>query len=169
MRGYPNGTAWAIAPRLSEIVSPELAVFNCPLVFGPNLRTGEMAWSRASYQFMQTVPYRGEPKYQGKIVVLINEDAVSQAEHTCLFLEQVADVTFIGSPTMGANGDVTNFGIPGGIRLSFSGQGVRHADGRQLQRLGIQPDIPCKPTIAGIRAGKDEVLERAIEFVQEGK
>lgn len=118
---------------------------------------------------MQTVPYRDEPKYQGKIVVLINEDAVSQAEHTCLFLEQVADVTFIGSPTMGANGDVTNFAIPGGIRLSFSGQGVRHADGRQLQRLGIQPDIPCKPTIAGIREGRDEVLERAIEFVQKGK
>lgn len=169
MRGYPNGTAWAIAPRLSQVVSPKLAIFNCPLVFGPNLTTGDMAWSSADYQFMQSVPYRDEPKYEGKIVVLINEDAISQAEHTCLFLEQVADVTFIGSPTMGANGDVTNFIIPGGLRLTFSGQGVRHADGRQLQRLGIQPDIPCQPSIAGIREGKDEVLERAITFLQENK
>lgn len=169
MRGYPNGTAWAIAPRLSEIMSPELAVFNCPLVFGPNLQTGDVAWSKAGYQFMQTVPFREGPKYDGQIVVLINEDAVSQAEHTCLFLEQVADVTFIGSPTMGANGDVTNFIIPGGLRLSFSGQGVRHADGRQLQRMGIQPDIPCQPTVAGIRQGKDEILERAITYLKTKK
>ena len=34
-------------------------------------------------------------------------------------------------------------------------------DGRQLQRVGLQPDIVIAPTLAGIRAGKDEVLDRA--------
>jgi C-terminal processing protease CtpA/Prc len=76
---------------------------------------------------------------------------------------------FIGTPTAGANGDVTNFPVPGGFRVSFSGHDVRHADDRQLQRVGIQPHVRVAPTIAGIRGGRDEVLERALEYVKTGK
>jgi hypothetical protein len=36
---------------------------------------------------------------------------------------------------------------------------------RQLQQIGLQPKIPVKPTIKGIRAGKDEVLEAAIKYL----
>ena|SRR5450755_1846513 len=50
---------------------------------------------------------------------------------------------FIGSPPQGSNGDVTNLSVPGGIYVRFSGQGVWHADGRQLQRLGLQPAYSC--------------------------
>jgi C-terminal processing protease CtpA/Prc len=46
---------------------------------------------------------------------------------------------------------------------------VRHADGRRLQRVGIFPDIEIRPTIEGIRSGKDEILERAVELIQKGK
>jgi len=59
--------------------------------------------------------------------------------------------------------------MPGGIAVRFSGADVRHADGRQLQRVGIQPDIRVEPTIAGIAAGKDELLEAAIKFLNEKK
>jgi len=72
---------------------------------------------------------------------------------------------FIGSRTAGANGDVTRLTVPGGITISFSGQEIRHADGRPLQRVGLIPDLEVKPTITGIRAGRDEVLERALEYV----
>ena len=51
--------------------------------------------------------------------------------------------------------------------MYFSGQGVWHADGRPLQRLGLQPDVEVHPTLAGIRAGKDEVLDKAVEFLQQ--
>jgi C-terminal processing protease CtpA/Prc len=44
---------------------------------------------------------------------------------------------------------------------------VRHADHRQLQRIGLQPDVPVRPTLAGIRAGRDEVLERALQVLRE--
>jgi hypothetical protein len=49
--------------------------------------------------------------------------------------------------------------------LSFSGQGVWHVDNRQLQRVGLQPHVLVRPTIKGKRAGKDEVLEKAIEWI----
>ena len=45
------------------------------------------------------------------------------------------------------------------------GQSVRHLDGKQLQRIELEPDIEVKPTLAGIRKGKDEVLEKAVEFL----
>ena len=75
-------------------------------------------------------------------------------------------MTFIGTPTNGANGNVTNMVLPGNLFVSFTGQEVRHADGRRLQRVGVQPDITVKTTIAGIRAGRDEVLEAAIEYLR---
>lgn len=102
---------------------------------------------------------------KGKTVMLIDERTQSQAEHTGLFFEAANGTEFIGSPTAGANGDVTNFMIPGNISLGFSGHDVRHADGRQLQQLGLQPKILVKPTIKGIRAGRDEVLEAAVKYL----
>jgi C-terminal processing protease CtpA/Prc len=75
-------------------------------------------------------------------------------------------VTFVGTPTNGANGDVTFMVLPGNLAVSFTGHNVRHADGRQLQRVGIQPTVRAAPTIAGIAAGRDEVLEAAVGHLQ---
>lgn len=86
-----------------------------------------------------------------------------------MFLEATADAKFIGSPTTGANGDVTVTVLPGDITVSFTGQSVRHADGRQLQRVGIQPDIRVDQTIKGVREGRDEILQRAIVYLKTGQ
>jgi C-terminal processing protease CtpA/Prc len=115
---------------------------------------------------VQYIPDSSAEKYRGRTVMLIDERAMSQAEHMGLFLKAANGTTFIGTPTAGANGDVARFTIPGGITISFSGHDIRHPDGRQLQRAGLQPDIEARPTIAGIRSGRDEVLERALEYLR---
>lgn len=166
MRGYPNGTAWAIAPRLTERRSVDAARFQRPVAMSPDGEGEDLTTFTATESFIQTTPKTDKRIYKGKTVMLIDERTISQAEHTGLFFESANGTKFIGSHTAGANGDVTNFSVPGGIRIGFTGQSVRHADGRQLQRIGLVPDIEVKPTIAGVRAGKDEVLEKAIEFVK---
>jgi C-terminal processing protease CtpA/Prc len=141
LRGYPHGTAWHVAPRLTK--RPVVAArFRRPQVSGMM-----QGW----YGFDQWTPTTTRWRYTGHVVVLINEAAISQAEHTCLFLEAATKVIFVGSATNGANGDVTRVALPGGISVRFSGHDVRHADGRQLQRVDIQPDIEVYPTIAGLR------------------
>lgn len=160
MRGYPNGTAWAIAPRVNTRGATHGAQFLQPLV------TGDDGGTDRRIRFLQPLPPSEEPLYRGEVVALIDDRAISQAEHTCLFLDAAAGATFVGSPTHGANGDVTMLRLPGGLRMSFTGQEVRHVDGRQLQRIGIQPDVPVRPTLAGIRAGRDEVLARALEWLR---
>ena len=101
--------------------------------------------------------------------MLINEVPQSAGEHIGIGLKAFCDATFVGSPTAGANGLMTDFNIPGNINLWFSGQAVMHPDGKPLQRVGLQPDIFVKPTIKGIQAGKDEVLDRAVKYLQTGK
>lgn len=49
----------------------------------------------------------------------------------------------------------------------ISGNAVYYPDGRETQRIGIVPDIEAKPTIKGIREGRDEPLEKAIEIINQ--
>lgn len=165
MRGYPNGTAWELAPRLTEKKNVTAARFRRPFQSATNLGVEDFGGEIPDYSFDQKLPPAKGVVYKGKVVMLINHDAISQAEHTCMFFESATDVTFIGNPTNGANGDVTNLVLPGAIYVSFSGHDVRHADGRQLQRVGIEPHIRVEPTIGGIRDGRDEILEAALKFL----
>jgi C-terminal processing protease CtpA/Prc len=165
-RGYPQGTAWQIAPRLTEKTDVVAARFQRRDPMSPDLPNGEISSSQDVETFLQRLPRADKSRYHGKTVMLIDERTISQAEHTGLFFEAANGTKFIGSPTQGANGDVTNLSVPGGIYVRFSGQGVWHADGRQLQRLGLQPAVVVRPTLAGIRAGKDEVLQAAIEYLE---
>lgn len=160
-RGYPLGTAWAIAPRLNVHGNGVTAAkFKRLIVSSP-----DTARTR-TYEFDQPIPsVPSAVKYTGRTVMLVDERTISQAEHTGLFFESANGTEFIGSPSMGANGDVTNFFIPGNIGITFTGHDVRHADGRQLQRVGLVPQVAASPTIAGIRAGRDEVLETALRYV----
>lgn len=160
-RGYPLGTAWSIAPRLNKHPDPTIAArFRRLVVSSPDTaRTTD-------YHFVQPIPWaENAAKFTGPTVMLIDERTVSQAEHTGLFFEAANGTTFIGSPTMGANGDVTILALPGDLTMRFTGHDVRHADGRQLQRVGLQPQVVVTPTIAGVRAGRDEVLEAASRYV----
>ena len=167
MRGYPNGTAWSIAPRLTDKGNVVAALFSRPLLEATSLTDSELAGT-PNYSFSQRLPDGPGDVYGGKVVVLINEDAISQAEHSCMMFEAATDVTFIGTPTAGANGDITYMVLPGNLTVSFSGHDVRHADGRQLQRVGIQPTIKVTPTIRGLIDGRDEILEAAVQFLQKG-
>jgi C-terminal processing protease CtpA/Prc len=165
MRGYPQGTAWSIVPRLSEKTSPVAAQFRRNLLSAEGVEGNNIN----SFLFEQRIPATGKPRYRGKTVMLIDERAISQSEHSGLFYKAANGTVFVGSLTTGANGDVTYFYAPGGIRINFSGHDVRWPDGRQLQRVGLIPDIEVRPTIEGIRTGRDEVLERAIAYVQNGR
>lgn len=168
MRGYPKGTAWSIAPRINVKRAKIGARFRRPLWTGFDLLDGDVAGS-ASYAFEQPLPPATGELYRGRTVMLIDGRAISQSEHSGLFFEAAADTVFIGTPTAGANGDVTRLTLPGGIEVSFTGHDVRHADGRQLQRVGLQPRIRAAPTLAGLRAGRDEVLDRAIQYLTTGE
>ncbi len=159
-RGYPKGTAFKLGPMLDVKHPRGLAQFFEPLVTASSDMTGQTLF------FLQTLPPARSSVYSQPTVMLIDDQAMSQSEHSGLIFEAYAGTTFIGSPTAGANGDVTSAMLPGGIKFNFTGHDVRHADGRQLQRIGLVPDVLVRPTISGIRAGRDEVLEAATAYLK---
>ncbi len=103
--------------------------------------------------------------YKGKVVILINEKTQSSAEYTTMAFRVAPKATVIGSITAGADGNVSEFYLPGGIRTMISGIGVYYPNGKETQRVGIVPDIEIKPTIKSIKENKDEVLEKAIDII----
>ncbi len=71
----------------------------------------------------------------------------------------------VGSTTAGADGDISHIALPGNLSTAFSGIGVFYPDKRPTQRIGIIPDVVVRPTLAGIRADRDEVLEKALRLI----
>jgi C-terminal processing protease CtpA/Prc len=104
------------------------------------------------------------PHYSGKVVVLVDEISQSSAEYHAMAFRAAGGVV-IGSTTAGADGNVSNIPLPGGLRTMISGIGVFYPDKGPTQRVGIVPDREAKPTIAGIRDGRDEVLETALREI----
>ena len=47
----------------------------------------------------------------------------------------------------------------------ISGLGIFYPDRKPTQRVGILADVEVKPTIAGIRAGRDELMEEALRRI----
>ena len=93
------------------------------------------------------------PGYAGKVVVLVNDSSMSQAEYTAMAFRAGQQVTVVGSTTAGADGNVSNIPLPGGLKLMMSGIGVFYPDKTPTQRVGIVPDVFVEPTRDGWRAG----------------
>lgn len=109
----------------------------------------------------------GDEVYKGKLVILINEHTMSQGETTTMSLRNTPNSIVLGRPSAGANGDVRSFTLPGNIKTTISGLGVYYPDKKPTQRIGIQPDVYMDPTIEGIREGRDEYIERAIQIIKD--
>jgi C-terminal processing protease CtpA/Prc len=161
VRNYPNGTLYLIAQRLNP-TARSFVKFTQPRYDQPGTTMPSVS--------LDAGPLSPNPGYyRGKVILLGDERTQSHAEFTMMALRTAPDVTIVGSPTAGADGNVSLIALPGGIRTYFSGLGVFYPDGSPTQRVGIVPDIVAVPTIAGIQNGVDEVLERALEKVRNEK
>jgi C-terminal processing protease CtpA/Prc len=105
------------------------------------------------------------PHYKGKVVILVDELSQSSAEYHTMAFRSVPGAIVIGSTTAGADGSQSPIPLPGGLQTMISGLGVFYPDKQPTQRVGIVPNIEVKPTIAGIRDNRDEVLEEALRQI----
>ena len=106
-----------------------------------------------------------EPRFEGKVAVLVDETSQSQSEYTAMAFRAAPATIVVGSTTAGADGNVSRIPLPGGLTGVITGLGIFYPDHRPTQRIGIVPDLTVRPTVAGIRAGRDEVLEAAVKRV----
>lgn len=123
-----------------------------------------------AFKFGPTVAngQRSSDHYKGKVVVIVNSTSQSQAEYTTMAFQSSPNVRVIGSITAGADGNVSYIVLPGGLNTMISGIGVFYPDGNPTQRVGVKIDKVIYPTINGIKEGKDELLDQAMETLNKG-
>lgn len=112
---------------------------------------------------------RSAYRYDKEVVVLIDEHSQSASEYAAMLVQNGEKVALMGENTIGSNGFCLILPIPGGNMVMYTAQGIYTPDGGQTQRIGVSPDIEVKRTIQGIKEGKDEMLEAAVEYIQEQK
>jgi hypothetical protein len=156
LRGYPSiGPAWFTHVTRTPLLS---AQWHIPVVDRP----GEMAFERGGEWNLQPQ----EPYLGAKRVFLTNGGAISYAESTMGIIEHYKLGEILGETTAGTNGNINPFTLPGGYGITWTGMKVLKQDGSQHHGIGIRPTIPVNPTQAGVAAGRDEVLERAVALLK---
>lgn len=167
LRYYPST---AITYLLNEYINPDQKVF-ASISFPNQAIPGafchqEMVSGSGTLKEQENDIRTFEP-YMGKVILLMDEGTQSQSEFTIMSLRQAPNTTVLGNPSIGADGNITIVKLPGTIQFPISGLGVYTPKGEQTQRCGLQPDVECYQTIDGILSGKDELIEKAIELIQE--
>ena len=158
LRGYPKGNHEVISHLLTE-PDTSSAWMRIPQVIYPDFEL--VTWEHASWGMMPE-----EPHIQGKVAFITDGRAISYAESFMGFIESYRLAEIVGQPTAGTNGNVNPFRVPGGYRVRFTGMLVVKHDGSQHHLIGIQPTVPAERTREGVREGRDELLERALELVR---
>lgn len=151
IRNYPNGTLWPFANYLFD-APIHIANFRCPSITYP----GMLFWEEEMIGQGNPDPLRKQ------VMILFDERTISQAEYTCMGLEQIPNAIKIGSTTAAADGNTSCINLPGGISTWATFLGTYYPDYTPTQRVGIIPDYVVRPTIQGIRENRDEVLEFAL-------
>ena len=157
VRGYPTDAGSVVLPYLMR--TPEDSTDRWMHVSRIARPFGEVAaWQSMTWNVRPATPHIG-----GQRVFLTDGRAISYAESVMGYVRDYKLGTIIGGTTAGANGNVASFTVPGGFSIAFTGMRVTRHDGRTRYHTdGVSPDIPLEPTLAGIRAGRDELLERAL-------
>jgi C-terminal processing protease CtpA/Prc len=93
-------------------------------------------------------------------VLLTSGGSISYAESWGGTFEGERLGPIVGGPTAGTNGNINQLWLPGGYLVVFTGMRVRKQDGSRHHGVGIIPTVPVAQTLAGFRAGRDDVLQR---------
>jgi len=158
LRGYPSGNH-EILRHLSDTPF-QSARFLVPQITRPDgaepVEYRDGRWNMAPAQ----------PRIGGNVVFVTDERAISYAESVMGIVEHYRMGEIVGGATAGTNGNVNPIQLPSGHVVTWTGMRVVKHDGSRHHLIGIQPTVPVTRTIEGVRAGRDELLERALELVR---
>lgn len=159
LRGYPRGiNPFKFFARLSDkpLTSAQWLV---PEISWPDRR--QMKFTKSNWQINPVAPLLSARK-----AFITDGRAISYAESCMGIVEHYKLAEIVGAPTAGTNGNINPFQLPGGYTVYWTGMKVLKHDGSQHHGVGILPTAPVARTRAAIAAGRDELLERALEVVK---
>lgn len=97
-----------------------------------------------------------------KIILIVNSTTQSRGEFQAAVFRNLSNTVTLGNRTAGAAGSLQFIPLAYGLQIGITEIGLANIDSTDRERLGIGIDVEVRPTINGIKQGKDELLEKAV-------
>jgi len=124
------------------------------------------AWRRAPRWYSAPVNSydpKGPAPYTRPVLVLTGPRTFSAAEDFAVAFDQLKRGKIVGEATGGSTGQPLFFWLPGGGSARVCAKRDSYADGKEFVGVGVQPQVLVRPTVRDLRAGRDTVLEAALQ------
>lgn len=108
------------------------------------------------------------PRFTGPIALLFDEHSMSAAEGWGSWFVATQRARTFGRPTGGMSSVKTEYTLPNGLyRVRFSTRFRKGFLDREVELLGLEPDVELYPEAADLAVGRDTVLEAAKAYLHE--
>ena len=166
LRTYPMNMDFTLTALIGQSLRTEPVVawqMVHPTLALPGLFYRQEQWL---YEGFEEGAERCTQPYKGRVILLVNETTQSNPEFQAMAFQSCPQTLTIGSPTSGADGDIVSLPLPGGLMTYFSGIGIFYPDGTPTQTVGVRLDVEVDDTVESLQAGRDLVLEKALELAR---
>lgn len=107
-------------------------------------------------------------RYSGDVVVLTNRKSYSATTYFAQYMKAINRVTLLGDTTGGGAGLPAFWDLPNGWLLRVSSTRFYSPEGISIEP-GVVPDILASMTEEGIFEGRDDIIEAAIDLLQDNR
>lgn len=135
------------------------AWWNIPQVIYPDRK--DMKFLKSNWSLSPQKPF-----FNSKTVIITAPNVVSSGETEIGIIKYYNLGVTVGESTAGCNGNVNFINLANGFQIMWTGMKVLKHDGTQHHLIGFEPDYTIERTLLGIKNGKDEVLDKAIEIAR---
>ena len=101
------------------------------------------------------------------VLLLTSRDTISAAEDFCCFFRSNHRGVLMGESTFGSTGSPLPLAFSEGGGVQIVSVGYTLLDGTPFIGRGIAPDVVCAPDVDAYRAGWDDQLDTAIQYMRE--
>jgi carboxyl-terminal processing protease len=107
----------------------------------------------------------GESAYRGKVAILTDEASGSASEVFAALMQERGRAIIVGGTSYGGVLNSTQLQLPTGGVLQYPHSDLTTPNGRRIEGPGVVPDIATDLKRTDLVAGRDTVLERAIQAI----
>jgi carboxyl-terminal processing protease len=111
----------------------------------------------------------GGAAYRGRVAVLVDEGSGSMSELVAAALQEAGRAVVLGRTSYGGVLNATQERLPTGGIMQYPNQDMTTARGRRIEGRGVVPDTAVELRRADLLAGRDTVIEAAIEVLRQSR
>ncbi len=150
LRGNPGGVA---------VMANAMAGW---FVEAQNLKLGTMYQRGVELKFA-VIPRLGG--FRGPLAIVVDGASASTSEILAGGLQDLKRARIFGSRTAGAALPSVIESLPNGDLFQYAVANYVSESGRELEGVGVRPDVEVSHTLATLRAGRDRPVEAAIDWI----